>query len=254
MVALISKAAADVGHSIDEARRLQHEAQSALAAAHRELINTYDMTLEGWARALDLRDQVTHDHCQRVIDLTLRLAREMGVTEDEMVHIRRGALLHDIGKMGLPDRVLLKPDVLTSEEQALMQLHPVYAKALLGPIEYLEKALDIPYAHHERWDGSGYPQGLKGEAIPLAARIFAVADIWDALISARPYKAAWPEGQARDYIRSLAGTKLDPSVVDAFFRLNARDTAAACESTTASENAHSANPKHKPEVVETRRS
>jgi len=184
-----------------------------------ELTLAYDTTLEGWSRALDLRDKETEGHTERVTGLTLRLAREMGVPEDELVHIRRGALLHDIGKMGIPDSILLKSGPLTEGEWEIMRRHPVYAHDLLSPIPYLRPALDIPYCHHEKYDGTGYPRGLKGEQIPLAARIFAVADVWDALCSDRPYRTAWPREQARAYIEAEAGRHFDPRVVETFLRL-----------------------------------
>jgi putative two-component system response regulator len=192
----------------------EHEQQAAV-----ELAAAYEATLEGWARALDLRDHETEGHSRRVTEMTLRLARAMGVSEDDLVHIRRGCLLHDIGKMGIPDSVLLKHSELSPEEQAIMRRHPAYARELLGPIEHLQPALDIPYCHHERWDGTGYPRGLKGEEIPLAARIFAVADIWDALRSDRPYRHAWPADRVLEHILSLSGTHLDPSVVRAFVEM-----------------------------------
>jgi putative nucleotidyltransferase with HDIG domain len=184
-----------------------------------ELATAYECTLEGWARALDLRDRETEGHSRRVTDLTLQLARAMGVSEAECVHIRRGALLHDIGKMGIPDSVLLKSEQLTPAEWDVMRRHPDYARELLERIEYLRPALDIPYHHHERWDGSGYPRGLQGEEIPLAARIFAVVDVWDAVTSDRPYRPAWSTERAREYIASLAGTELDPRAVEAFLEL-----------------------------------
>ncbi len=180
------------------------------------LILAYDTTIEGWARALELRDQETEGHTQRAAEMTLRLAQAMGMKEEELVHVRRGALLHDIGKMSIPDSILLKTGPLTEEEWAIMRRHPVYAYELLSPISYLRPALDIPYCHHERWDGTGYPRGLKGDNIPLAARIFALADTWDALYSERRYHPAWPEDRVREHIRSLAGTQLDPKVVEVF--------------------------------------
>jgi len=191
-----------------------------LQRANAELMLAYDTTLEGWVRTLDLRDKETEGHTQRVTELTLRLARAMGMAEEQLVHVRRGALLHDIGKMGIPDSILLKPGPLTEEEWAIMRKHPVYARELLAPIAYLRPALPIPYCHHERWDGSGYPQGLKGEEIPLEARIFAVVDVWDALTSDRPYRPAWTPERARDYIREQAGTHFDPQVVSAFLTLS----------------------------------
>ncbi len=205
-----------------ERKRLLAELQvknRELEQANVELAEAYDTTLEGWSRALELRDQETDGHTRRVTDMTLRLARAMGLPESEVVHLRRGALLHDIGKMAIPDGILLKPGPLTSKEWALMRHHPVYAHELLAPIRFLEPALAIPYCHHERWDGSGYPRGLKGEEIPLAARLFAVVDAWDALRSERPYHRALPETEVRAQIRSLAGTHFDPTVVGAFLAM-----------------------------------
>ena len=184
-----------------------------------ELIQAYDETIEGWSRALDLRDRETEGHTQRVTDLTVKLARALGSSEDEIVQIRRGALLHDIGKMGIPDQILLKPGPLTDDEWRIMRLHPVYAHQMLRPIAFLRPALDIPYAHHEKWDGTGYPQGLCADEISRAARLFAVVDVWDALCSDRPYRRGWPEQTVLDHIRSLSGTHFDPEAVDAFLRL-----------------------------------
>lgn len=185
-----------------------------------ELSLAYDTTLEGWSHALDLRDHETEGHTQRVTDMTVRLARSMGLDDASMIHVRRGALLHDIGKMGIPDSILLKPGALTDNEWAIMKLHPVYAYELLSPIAFLHPALDIPYCHHEKWDGTGYPRGLKGDEIPLAARIFAIVDVYDALRSDRPYRAAWSEHRTIEHIKSLSGTHFDPSVVDAFLRMD----------------------------------
>lgn len=187
-----------------------------LQKSNQELLMSYEFTLEGWAKALELRDGATKGHTERVAEMTVQLARAMGVGEDQLVHIRRGALLHDIGKLGIPDSILLKPGPLTEEEREIMRQHPVYAKELLSPIPYLRPALDIPCWHHERWDGSGYPRGLKGESIPLAARIFAIVDVWDALRSDRPYRRAWPAEKALAYIREQRGKHFDPRVVDAF--------------------------------------
>ncbi len=167
----------------------------------RELNEAYETTIEGWSRALDLRDRETEGHTLRVTALTLKLAEAMGFSDEERVHIRRGALLHDMGKLAVPDRILLKPDRLTDDEWEVMRLHPLYAYDMLAPIEYLRPALDIPYAHHERWDGSGYPRGLKGEEISLVARIFAVVDVWDALTSNRPYRPAWNQQATLEYIK-----------------------------------------------------
>ena len=191
-----------------------------LQRSNMELALAYDTTIEGWSCALDLRDRETEGHTIRVTELTQRLAREMGIGQDEMVHIRRGALLHDIGKMGIPDAILLKPGPLTPEEWVIMRKHPVYALDLLSRIPYLRPALDIPYYHHEKWDGNGYPIGLKGEQIPLSARIFAVADVWDALRSDRPYRPGWSEEKARAHILSESGTHFDPNVVRVFANMD----------------------------------
>ncbi len=181
-----------------------------------ELALAYDSTLEGWSLALELRDHETRGHTLRVADLTVRLARELGMSDEELVQARRGALLHDIGKMAVPDAVLLKPGPLTDDEWRTMRRHPVHAFELLSRIAYLRPALDIPYCHHERWDGTGYPRGLAGEQIPLAARAFAVVDNWDALSFDRPYRRAWPEDRVREHLRDSSGTMFDPRVVDTF--------------------------------------
>ncbi len=186
-----------------------------------ELVQAYDATIEGWARGLELRDMETEGHCRRVVEMTIKLARSMGISNDEMVHIRRGALLHDIGKIGVPDSILSKPRPLNEEEWRIMRQHPVYAYEWLLPIHYLRPALDIPYCHHEKWDGTGYPRGLEGLQIPLSARIFAIVDVWDALTSDRPYRDAWPLEKVLDFIRSEAGKHFDPQVVEAFFVLQA---------------------------------
>jgi HD-GYP domain-containing protein (c-di-GMP phosphodiesterase class II) len=151
--------------------------------------------------------------------MTLQLAQAMGVRGNELIHIRRGALLHDIGKMGIPDRILLKPGRLIDEEWEIMQRHTVYAFEMLWPIEFLRSAIDIPHCHHERWDGTGYPRQLKEEQIPISARVFAVADVWDALTSDRPYRKAWTEEKALDYIITNRGKHFDPRVVEAFLDL-----------------------------------
>jgi putative nucleotidyltransferase with HDIG domain len=190
-----------------------------LQRANAELALAYDATIEGWSRALDLRDHATEGHTQRVTEMTLHLARAMGIKDHELVHIRRGALLHDIGKMGISDTILLKPDRLREDEWEIVRKHPTHAYELLSPIFYLVPALDIPYCHHEKWDGTGYPRGLKGEGIPLAARMFAVADVWDALTSDRYYRKAWPREKVRQYIREQSGIHFDPKVVEVFLRL-----------------------------------
>jgi len=184
-----------------------------------ELALAYDTTLVGWSHAMDLRDKETEGHTQRVTEKSVRLAREIGFTEDELVHVRRGALLHDIGKMGIPDSILLKPGPLSDIEWIQMRKHPQYAYDMLWPVVYLRPALDIPYYHHEKWDGTGYSNGLKGEQIPLSARLFAVVDVWDALRSDRPYRPALPEVEVLEYITQQAGKHFDPHVVECFLRM-----------------------------------
>ncbi|MBP6086855.1 MAG: GAF domain-containing protein [Pelolinea sp.] len=184
-----------------------------------ELALAYDTTLEGWSKALDMRDRETEGHSQRAAKITVKIARKLGISEEEIVHIRRGALLHDIGKMGIPDSILLKPGPLDEEEWRIMSSHTKLAFDLLSPIAYLRPAMDIPVYHHERFDGSGYPQGLKGEEIPLAARIFAVVDVWDALTSDRPYRKAWTQKKALSYIKEQEGILFDPQVVEIFLEL-----------------------------------
>lgn len=193
-----------------------------LQRSNLELSLAYDTTLEGWAHALELRDQETEGHTQRVTELTLDLARRMGIGDASLVHIRRGALLHDIGKMGVPDNILLKPGPLSPEEWEIMRRHPVYAYEMLSSIAYLRQSLDIPRYHHEKWDGTGYPYGLKGEQIPLSARIFAVVDVWDALCTDRPYRPAWNRDKAEEYIRQQSGQHFDQQVVERFMGLLGR--------------------------------
>ncbi|MGZ9234626.1 MAG: GAF domain-containing protein [Anaerolineales bacterium] len=194
-----------------------------LQRSNQELIQAYDTTLEGWARALELRDRETEGHTRRVTEMTMRLARYIGVNDSEMVNIYRGVLLHDIGKMGVPDHILKKKGKLTDEEWAEMRQHPIYAYNLLSPISFLRGVLDIPYCHHEHWDGNGYPRRLKGEQIPLAARIFSVVDNWDALLSDRPYREAWPRKKVKAYLRESAGTVLDPRIVNIFLTMIEQD-------------------------------
>ncbi|MAT41677.1 MAG: hypothetical protein CL609_04995 [Anaerolineaceae bacterium] len=195
--------------------KLYKETQQAMQA----VINAYDETLEGWSQMLDFKDHVTDEHTRRVADLTVELAARMGFPKSQLEHIQRGALLHDIGKMGIPDTILQKPDVLTKDEFVIMQTHPELARQLLSQIEYLQPALDIPYCHHEKWDGTGYPRKLKGEEIPLPARIFAVIDVFDALTSDRPYRKAWKKEDALKYIQEQSGKHFFPDAVNAFFDL-----------------------------------
>ena len=209
-------------HGNDEVTELTYafnDMVASLYASKLDLLNAYDHTLEGWSTALELRDRETEGHAQRVAELTLLLARALGMEEEQLVHVRRGALLHDIGKMGIPDSILLKQGRLTQEEWEVMRRHPVYAFEMLWPIDYLRPALDIPYAHHERWNGSGYPRGLSGDEIPLPARIFAVIDVWDAMRSDRPYRAALSHADVCQFIWENAGVDFDPDVVDVFFQV-----------------------------------
>lgn len=214
-----------------ETRLLTALAETASTAIHRamlfektqkhaeELALAYDNTLAGWARALELRDELTEGHTRRVTDLTIKLARALHIPENEIVHIRRGALLHDIGKMGIPDSILHKPGPFTAQERTIMQQHTQYARDMLTSISFLKPALDIPYCHHEHWDGAGYPRGLKGEEIPLAARIFSIVDVWDALTSDRPYRQAWSKEKTYEYILERSGKQFDPQIIDVFFPL-----------------------------------
>ena len=190
-----------------------------LENSNRELSRAYDITLEGWGKALALRDQDTREHTRSVTELTLTLAREIGMAEADLKHVHRGALLHDIGKMGIPDNILRKPGPLNKKEWEIMRQHPQYAYDMLSEIPYLLSALDIPYCHHERWDGTGYPRGLKGDEIPLAARIFSVVDVWDALLRDRPYRKAWKKETVLDYIRNESGTRFDPKIVEVFMKI-----------------------------------
>jgi putative nucleotidyltransferase with HDIG domain len=195
-----------------------------LQRSNASLVSAYDATIEGWSRAMDLRDKETEGHTLRVTEMVERLARAMHIDEAEIVHIRRGALLHDIGKIGVPDHILLKPGPLSDDEWDVMRQHPRLAYEMLAPISYLRLALDIPYCHHEKWDGTGYPRGLKGEQIPQAARLFAVVDVWDALRSNRPYRSGWAEEQTLNHIRSLAGTHFEPKAVELFLQLQVQSS------------------------------
>lgn len=191
----------------------------ALQRTNGELELAYDATLEGWSHALDLRDKETEGHTERVTHMTVQLARQMHIPETQIKHIRRGALLHDIGKLGIPDSILLKAGPLTDDEWVIMKKHPVYAYEWLSPILYLRPALEIPWCHHEKFDGTGYPRGLKGETIPLSARIFALVDVYDAVTSDRPYRKAWSREKAIEHITSLTGRHFDPSALKTFLKL-----------------------------------
>jgi PAS domain S-box-containing protein len=182
----------------------------------RKLSQSFEKTIEGWALSLELRDRDSQGHSMRVADLTVRTAAALGVSGEALDQIRRGALLHDIGKLGIPDSILQKPGPLTENEWFVMRIHPAYAYQILDPIEFLRPSIDIPYYHRERWDGSGYPHGLQGEKIPLPARIFAVVDVWEALNSDRPYRPAWEPKKVAQFLQEQAGVKFDPHVVDVF--------------------------------------
>ncbi len=210
-LAFLETLAAQVAIAIDNATTAH-----ALQRSNRELLDAYDTTIEGWAAALDLRDEETEGHSRRVTEMSVQLARRLGIEGDRLLHIRRGALLHDIGKMGIPDSILLKPGKLDEAEWEAMRQHPTLAHRLLSGISFLREALEIPYCHHEKWDGTGYPRRLAGETIPLSARIFAIVDVYDALCSNRPYRTAWSEEKALSYIAEQAGRHFDPVVVEAF--------------------------------------
>lgn len=205
----------------DQAGVAIHNAQllTDLRKSRDELYNAYETTLEGWSKALELRDYETEGHTQRVMDMTMKLAESYGITGAELLRIRYGTLLHDIGKIGIPDSILFKPGPLNDEEWEVMRRHPMYAQRILAHIPYLQDSLDIPFSHHEKWDGSGYPRGLKGEEIPLSARLFAVVDVWDGLRSNRHYRSGWPEEDVIRYIREQSGKHFDPQVVNVFLRL-----------------------------------
>ena len=193
-------------------------AEEALQLAHNQLRDAYERTIEGWVRALDLRDRETEGHTQRVTEITIKVAKQLGFGEEELAHIKRGALLHDMGKIAIPDEILQKPGPLNETEWERMRQHPMYAYEMLSPIAYLNPALDIPFYHHERWNGSGYPHGLKGEQIPLSARLFAIVDVWDALRSDRPYRKAIPREQVIEYLSENANILFDPKLVDLFLK------------------------------------
>jgi len=182
----------------------------------KDLTPIYEATIHGWLRVLEMKDSETEGHSERVTSMTLRLARHIGMSEEELVAVRWGALLHDIGKIGVPDDILQKPGALTPEEWDVMKLHPVYAYEILLPIPFLQPTLAIPYCHHEKWDGTGYPRGLREEEIPFMARLFSVIDVWDALCSDRPYRKAWSQEKALAHILAHSGTQFDPAVVESF--------------------------------------
>ena len=196
--------------------RIRYESEQNVKQLNQELELAYQTTLEGWARALELKDKETEGHSHRVTDLTIEVAEKFDFDENAIRYVYYGALLHDIGKMGVPDEILNKPGELTPEERAIINQHPIYAFEMLKDIEYLQQAISIPYSHHENWDGTGYPQGLQGEEIPLPARIFSVVDNWDALTSDRPYRNAWSKEKAYNYIKEQSGKKFDPQVVEIF--------------------------------------
>jgi putative two-component system response regulator len=199
-------------------RKLREE-HIRLEQAYDELQQTHEGTLSGWVRALDLRDKETEGHSERVVELTSRLAKTAGIEGEDLIHLRRGALLHDIGKLGVPDAILLKPGSLTSEEWIIMQQHPLHAYEWLSAIPYLRMTIDIPYCHHEKWNGTGYPRGLKGEEIPLSARLFALVDVWDALRSDRPYREAWSREKTLDHIQKDRGKHFDPDATELFLEM-----------------------------------
>jgi putative two-component system response regulator len=207
--------------TITRLNRYRHllDQRNELEKAHNDLLISYNRTIEGWVNALDLRDKETEGHSQRVTQMAVQFALKAGIPEEQMENIRMGALLHDIGKLGVPDAILLKPGPLTEEEWVVMRKHPVYAYKWLLPIEYLQNALDIPYAHHERWNGNGYPRHLKGKDIPFSARIFAIVDVWDALCSERVYRRAMPEQEVLAYLKQESGIQFDPELVEIFMEL-----------------------------------
>ena len=193
--------------------------RAKLREANAQLLNAYEATIDGLSHALDLRDRETEGHSRRVTEVTIKLAQALDISDEEITHIRRGSLMHDIGKIGIPDSILHKPEPLADEEWSIMRKHPQFAYDMLASIEYLRPALVIPYNHHEKWDGTGYPRGLTGEEIPMSARLFAIADVWDALTSDRPYRPAWSQEQALAYIREQSGKHFDPKVVELFFKV-----------------------------------
>jgi putative nucleotidyltransferase with HDIG domain len=210
-IQLLEALAMETAIAIDKAELLE-----MLQHSNQDLVVAYDKTIEGWARAIEMRDEETEDHTRRVAEYTMRLAQAYGMTGAQLMYLRRGALLHDLGKIAVPDRILLKPGELTADEWVVMRKHPGMAYEMLSSIEFLRTALDIPYCHHEHWDGGGYPRGLAGTEIPVAARLFSVIDVWDALRHDRPYRQAWPEEKVIAYLQEQAGKTLDPEIVGIF--------------------------------------
>lgn len=215
----LEEANVDLSESMNELARMNFHLDSMVQERTKELYEAYEATIEGWSRAMEVRDQETEGHCRRVTQMSMLLGKLMNLDPTSTVRLKRGALLHDIGKMGIPDGILLKPGRLTPEERLIMEQHPIIAYEMLKPIRFLADCLDVPLYHHEKWDGTGYPYGLKGEVIPLNARIFAVADVWDAMRSDRPYRQAWDEQKTRDFIIELSGTHFDPQVVEAYLAI-----------------------------------
>ncbi len=207
-----------VANQLENALRKNDALVSTLRKSNRDIRDAYETTLEGWSHALEIRDRETEGHTQRVTDMVSLIANMMGFTKEQLIQIHRGALLHDIGKLGIPDEILHKPGPLTAQEMKIMRTHPQIAYNLLYPIEYLRPALPIPCYHHEKWDGTGYPHGLKGNDIPLEARIFAVIDVYDALSHDRPYRKGWSKERVLQYIKSESGKHFDPTVVEIFIK------------------------------------
>ncbi|MFN8413707.1 MAG: HD-GYP domain-containing protein [Anaerolineales bacterium] len=203
---------------LEKAQNKNDELVNSLRKSNRDIKDAYETTLEGWSHALEIRDRETEGHTLRVTELTTKIALQMGFNEEQLIQIHRGALLHDIGKLGIPDEILRKPDTLTEQEMSIMRTHPQIAYDLLYPIEYLRPALIIPYYHHEKWDGTGYPHGLVGNQIPLEARIFSVIDVYDALSYDRPYRSGWEKQKVIEYIKSESGKHFDPAVVEVFIK------------------------------------
>jgi len=195
------------------------ESTENLNMSVKDVLRAYDASLEIWSAALDLRNKEAEGHTHRVVEMALNMAKVVGMSNQELVNIRRGALLHDFGNIAVPESILLKKGDLTLDEWLSIHMHPYIAYEMLAPIDFLKPALDIPYRHHEHWDGSGYPRGLKGEEIPLAARLFSVVDVYDSMTSDRPYRPAWSKTEAMDYIQDKAGTQFDPMAVELFFMM-----------------------------------